>query len=197
MNVSYLSGDQTKKESWDVDGLYYSLAGLQIKLESRYDKYIFIYYIPTTMFTLTSWVSFLLPPTSYPARTTLLVTVFLCQIGIFNAVIKDTPNKDGGRFMTPSIIIYLEFPGLTALECWCLACIALVFQALISYVIILARIGSRLNYKGSKVGEMKHKRSTHVRERGDLVLEWILFSWVLGSAFVFNIYYWTKQRSAI
>ena len=36
------------------------------------------------MFTATSWVSFLLPPTSYPARTSLLVTVFLCQIGIFN-----------------------------------------------------------------------------------------------------------------
>ena len=58
---------------------------------------IYIYYIPTTMFTLTSWVSFLLPTTSYPARTTLLVTVFLCQIGVFNAVIKDTPTKDGGR----------------------------------------------------------------------------------------------------
>ena len=73
------------------------------------------------MFTLTSWFSFLLPPTSYPARTSLLVTIFLCQvpaphslsileplyllswnyhilfqIGIFNAVIKDTPNENGG-----------------------------------------------------------------------------------------------------
>jgi hypothetical protein len=26
-----------------------------------------------------------------------LVTVFLCQIGVFNAVIRDTPNKDGGE----------------------------------------------------------------------------------------------------
>ena len=47
---------------------------------SRYSKYIFIYFIPTTMFTFTSWVSYLIPPTSYPARTTLLVTVFLCQV---------------------------------------------------------------------------------------------------------------------
>ena len=35
---------------------------------SRYSKYIFIYFVPTTMFTFTSWVSFLIPPTSYPAR---------------------------------------------------------------------------------------------------------------------------------
>ena len=30
-------------------------------------------------------------------------------------------------------------PGMTALEIWCLAMIALVFQSLISYVIILVR----------------------------------------------------------
>ena len=95
VNISYLAGDKTKSKGWA--GGYYSVAGLKIDLVSRYDKYIYIYYIPTTMFTLTSWVSFLLPPTCYPARTTLLVTVFLCQIGVFNAVIKDTPNKDGGK----------------------------------------------------------------------------------------------------
>ena len=97
VNVSYLVGDQTTMKGWTEETPFYSIAGLQIQLESRYDKYIYIYYIPTTMFTLTSWVSFLLPPTCYPARTTLLVTVFLCQIGVFNAVIKDTPNKDGGE----------------------------------------------------------------------------------------------------
>ena len=36
--------------------------------------------MPTSMFTLTSWFSFILPPTSYPARTSLLVTIFLCQV---------------------------------------------------------------------------------------------------------------------
>ena len=54
------------------------------------------------MFTLTSWVSFLIPPTSYPARTTLLVTVFLCQIGIFTTAIRDTPQFDGGRILAYS-----------------------------------------------------------------------------------------------
>ena len=43
--------------------------------------------MPTSMFTLTSWFSFLLPPTSYPARTSLLVTIFLCQV-LFSRFIK-------------------------------------------------------------------------------------------------------------
>ena len=75
-----LEGIRQRLQSWAVEGAYFSVAGLRIELNSRYDKYIYIYYIPTTMFTLTSWVSFMLPPTCYPARTTLLVTVFLCQI---------------------------------------------------------------------------------------------------------------------
>ena len=63
-------------------------------------KHIYVYFIPTSMFTVTSWVSFLLPPTSYPARTSLLVTVFLCQVGIFTSAIKDTPSSDEGTDTT-------------------------------------------------------------------------------------------------
>ena len=71
------------------------------------------------------WFSFLLPPTSYPARTSLLVTLFLCQIGLFNAVVQDTPNENG---------------GLTALEVWVLSNIGLVFFACLAYAVLLARI---------------------------------------------------------
>ena len=73
------------------------MVGLKLTFVNRYSKYLWVYYLPTSMFTVTSWVSFILPPTSYPARTSLLVTVFLCQIGLFNAVIRDTPNQDGGN----------------------------------------------------------------------------------------------------
>ena len=101
-------------QAWSSDN-YFSTTGLEIHLVSRSSKYIYIYFVPTTMFTLTSWVSFLIPPTSYPARqntphqdiivhpnantgrTTLLVTVFLCQIGIFTTAIQDTPQFYGGR----------------------------------------------------------------------------------------------------
>ena len=71
----------------------------------RPEKFLWVYYVPAALFTITSWssqllkdsnpdlttlkkimaivtlfrFSFLLPPDSYPARTALLVTVFLCQ----------------------------------------------------------------------------------------------------------------------
>ena len=95
VNVTYLTGEDTFVKSWN-DEAWYSVVGIKIDLVSRYKKYIFVYFIPTIMFTFTSWVSYLLPPTSYPARTSLLITVFLCQVGIFTAAIKDTPNYDGG-----------------------------------------------------------------------------------------------------
>ena len=174
-NASYLEGEEILTEAWSAPGKHYSTAGIKIRyhlttttiyirdfrLVRNPSKYTSIYYLPTSMFTLTSWVSFLLPPTCYPARTSLLVTVFLCQvpirgwlsillsqcctsywtsyqIGIFNGVIKDTPNQDGG--LTDMKIYFTFFcllQGLTALEIWCLACIICVFQALLAYVVIL------------------------------------------------------------
>ena len=42
---------------------YYIHASLIITFQ-----YIFLYFIPTTLFTFTSWVSYIIPPTVYPAR---------------------------------------------------------------------------------------------------------------------------------
>ena len=99
VKVDYLKGNDTAQIA-DIlnsdDSRIFSVVGLKITFENLYSKYLWVYYLPTSMFTVTSWVSFLLPPTSYPSRTSLLVTVFLCQIGLFNAVIRDTPNQDGG-----------------------------------------------------------------------------------------------------
>ena len=98
VQVKYLEGNDTFQlgDMLKSDGTGYSVVGLQMTLTNLHSKYMWVYYLPTSMFTVTSWVSFLLPPTSYPSRTSLLVTVFLCQIGLFNAVIRDTPNQDGG-----------------------------------------------------------------------------------------------------
>ena len=93
--VNYLKGEETAVPSWSGRG-WYSVVGLRIDLVSLYRKYIFLYFIPTAIFTATSWVSHLLPPTSYPARTSLLVSMFLCQVGLFTSAIKDTPDYDGG-----------------------------------------------------------------------------------------------------
>ena len=93
--VSHLTGEDTVAKSWNNKG-WYSVVGLQIDLYSRHTKYIYLYFLPTTMLTMTSWVSHLLPPTSYPARISLGVILLLCQVSIFTSSIRDTPNHDKG-----------------------------------------------------------------------------------------------------
>ena len=78
VRVRYLEDDTTAVGE-SIPGNF-SIVGIRISFEGRSKQYIFNYFVPTTMFTVTSWFSYLLPPTSYPARTSLLVTIFLCQI---------------------------------------------------------------------------------------------------------------------
>ena len=84
------------------------------------------------------------------------------QIGIFNAVIKDTPNENGGNVVHQERLLILNTHyegntkkntlnnftffclGLTALEVWCLAMIGLVFLAFLAYIVILAWLRTRL-----------------------------------------------------
>ena len=80
--------------------------------------------------------------------------------------------------------------GLTALESWCLACIALVFQALVSYVLILARV---IIAKEKRSNNWKKSQEDVDNGKRDLMLELILFSWVFGSALLFCVYYWTTE----
>ena len=91
------------------------------------------------------------------------------------------------------ILITTRNIGLTALESWCLACIALVFQALVSYVLILARV---IIAKEKRTGNWKKNQEDEDDvdyDKRDLMLELILFSWVFGSAILFCVYYWTTE----
>ncbi len=40
-------------------------------------KYLFSYYLPSSLFVIVSWVSFLIPPPFVSGRMTLLITLFL------------------------------------------------------------------------------------------------------------------------
>ena len=58
--------------------LFYRVGGKRfVKWTAKSFK---IWSIISTVSTCAPWFSFLLPPTAYPARTALLVTVFLCQV---------------------------------------------------------------------------------------------------------------------
>jgi len=99
----------------------FSLAGFQMSLSRHTMSYIITYYLPSGLFVVVSWISFLIPPDIVPGRMSLLITLFLVLINIFNNVNTNSPKAE----------------GLTAIEIWMLACILFVFGALIEYALIL------------------------------------------------------------
>ena len=84
-------------------------------------SYIITYYLPSGLFVLVSWISFLIPPDIVPGRMALLITLFLVLVNIFNNVNTNSPKAE----------------GLTAIEMWMLACILFVFGALVVYAVVL------------------------------------------------------------
>ena len=93
----------------------FSLAGFEMTLHRYVSTYIITYYLPSGLFVIVSWISFLIPMDVIPGRMALLVTLFLVLVNIFNTVTTNTPKAE----------------GLTAIEAWMLACILFVFGALI------------------------------------------------------------------
>ncbi len=70
----------------------YSVAGFELTLRRKVSHYIITYYLPSGMFVIVSWISFLVPPAVVPGRMTLLVTVFLVLVNIFNTITTNIPK---------------------------------------------------------------------------------------------------------
>ena len=96
-----------------------SLAGFELSLQRNIQKYLVNYYLPSGILVVVSWVrsnenikvilqsfsffhfpkaGFLIPPELVPGRMTLLVTIFLVLINIFNNVTDKSPNVEGRGF---------------------------------------------------------------------------------------------------
>ena len=71
------------------------MAGFELTLERKVSHYIITYYLPSGMFVIVSWISFLVPPDIVPGRMTLLVTVFLVLVNIFNTITTNIPKAEG------------------------------------------------------------------------------------------------------
>merc|ERR1719225_1631860 len=99
----------------------FSLAGFEMVLTRYVSTYIITYYLPSGLFVIVSWISFLIPMDVIPGRMALLVTLFLVLVNIFNTVTTNTPKAE----------------GLTAIEAWMLSCILFVFATLVEYAAIL------------------------------------------------------------
>ena len=97
------------------------IIGLEMRLSRHVLKYLYIYYLPSGLFVVVSWVGFLIPPEVVPGRMAMLITLFLVLINIFNIVTSNSPNVE----------------GMTAIAAWMLVCIFFVFGALVGYAYLL------------------------------------------------------------
>ena len=104
---------------WNNDT--YSTAGFNIRLERHYLKHLLSYYLPSLLFVLVSWTSFLIPPEAIPGRMALLITILLVLVNLFATVIQTQPPA--------------KYP--TVLEIWILSCMLFVCGALFAYAILL------------------------------------------------------------
>ena len=84
----------------------YSVAGFELTLRRKVSHYIITYYLPSGMFVIVSWISFLVPADIVPGRMTLLVTVFLVLVNIFNTITTNIPKAEGKN-------IFWSFSGVS------------------------------------------------------------------------------------
>ena len=92
-----------------------------MKLSRNMMKYLYIYYLPSGLFVVVSWVGFLIPPEVVPGRMAMLITLFLVLTNIFNIITTNSPNVE----------------GMTAIAAWMIVCIFFVFGALVGYAYLL------------------------------------------------------------
>merc|ERR1719245_2845961 len=105
----------------------YSAAGFQVKLQRKQMQFVVQVYLPSAMFVIVSWVSFLVKPEVVPGRMAMLVTLFLVLINIFNSVREQAPISS----------------RLNAIDLYLVVCIFLVFSALMEYAVILFLLKAR------------------------------------------------------
>ena len=94
----------------------YSLAGFEMILHRHVSHYIINYYLPSGLFVVVSWISFLVPPDIIPGRMALLVTVFLVLINIFNTVTSKIPKADGNKLRKIIVLSKSSFKPMNSLR---------------------------------------------------------------------------------
>jgi len=152
-----------EEQTYTALNMNYSVAGFQLVLSRKMSFYIVTYYLPSGLFVVVSWISFLVNPEVIPGRMTLLITIFLVLINIFNTIQTNSPQAE----------------GLTAMEAWVIACIVFVFAALMEYTGILLQMKLKKLY-----GTRRKKDNYAVTDLTFLIVFPVLF-------LLFNILYWT------
>lgn len=68
----------------------YSVTGFEMTLTRRMSHYMITYYLPSSLFVVVSWTSFLIPSEDIQGRMALLVTLFLVLVSLLNFCLEFT-----------------------------------------------------------------------------------------------------------
>ncbi|KAG8229278.1 hypothetical protein J437_LFUL009639 [Ladona fulva] len=109
----------------------YPAITLVITLHRRLSYHLLQTYVPSSMFVIVSWLSFLVPPESVPGRMAICMTTLLTLTAMFAAVRQNTPS-----------VSYVK-----GLDIWMVVCILFVFLTLAEYTLVLRYVFPSLSIK--------------------------------------------------
>ena len=69
----------------------YSVTGIDVWLTRNTTSFLLQFYLPSAMFVLTSWISFIIPYNS-GERTGMIVTLLLVVVSMYLAVVASSPK---------------------------------------------------------------------------------------------------------
>lgn len=99
-----------------------SYAGFHMKLTRKPLPYLLNYYLPSGLYVMVSWTSFVIPADAYPARIGLIITTFLVLTNIETSAFSNSPNSQGINLMQVFILICIGFVFVTIVEYFYILC---------------------------------------------------------------------------
>ena len=125
------------------------VSGFDLILKRKPETYILLYFFPSFMMVVTSWINFAVSFEAVPGRLGLLLTLFLMMINMNNSISTKIPKSDSA---CPLII-------------WILICTIFIILALLEYFMILIKV---------KYGKMNKKVKAKDKSEKEILKDWIL-----------------------
>ncbi|XP_066908101.1 glycine receptor subunit alpha-4 isoform X2 [Halyomorpha halys] len=129
----------------------HSTARMLITMSREIRSHLLESYLPSTLFVIMSWGSFVVMPEVVPGRMVLLVTTLLSLVTMFDTIRNNSPSA-------------LE---LKCIEVWLISCTLFVFLALLEYFIVLfgIRYDKHWRHKKAELDLQRDINAQLARER--------------------------------
>ncbi|RZF44395.1 hypothetical protein LSTR_LSTR010024 [Laodelphax striatellus] len=133
----------------DMHIIYYgegnhSTARMLITMSREIRSHLLESYLPSSLFVIISWGSFVVMPEVVPGRMVLLVTTLLSLVTMFDTVRNNSPSA-------------LE---LKCIEVWLISCTLFVFLALMEYFIVLFGIRYDKHWRHKKRDDIERRTAS-------------------------------------